>query len=133
MQLLDHVSISVRDLATARPFYDAVMKVLDVPKVWDRADGIGYGLRNHEHDDAHSFLTVLLSAAASAGDDRRHWCFRAGSRVAVDRFHAAGLAAGGRDAGAPGLRPRYHAGYYGAFLYDPDGNKIEAVFNRAAG
>jgi len=128
-QVLDHVSIAVRDLDAARPFYDVVMHALGVRKVWDRADGIGYGERNGPSDDSHSFVTVLMSAHASA-DERRHWCFRAQSRAAVDRFHAGGLAAGGRDAGAPGLRPQYHASYYGAFLYDPSGNKIEAVCNR---
>jgi catechol 2,3-dioxygenase-like lactoylglutathione lyase family enzyme len=56
-----------------------------------------------------------------------HLCWRAASRAAVDAFHAAALAAGGQDNGAPGLRPHYHANYYGAFVIDPDGNNVEAV------
>ena len=56
-----------------------------------------------------------------------HLCFRAPNRAAVDAFHAAALATGGRDDGSPGLRPRYHANYYGAFVLDPDGHRIEAV------
>ena len=65
-------------------------------------------------------------------DARRHWCFKAASRAEVDAFHAAGLAHGGADDGAPGLRPHYHAHYYGAFLLDPFGNRIEAVCHRTA-
>ncbi len=56
-----------------------------------------------------------------------HVAFSASSREAVDRFHAAALEAGGRDNGAPGLRPKYHEGYYGAYVFDPDGNNVEAV------
>jgi catechol 2,3-dioxygenase-like lactoylglutathione lyase family enzyme len=63
--------------------------------------------------------------------DRRHWCFRAPDRAAVDAFHAAALAHGGRCDGPPGVRPHYHAHYYAAFVLDPDGNRIEAVCHRA--
>ncbi|MDX9874441.1 MAG: hypothetical protein RBS88_05975, partial [Spongiibacteraceae bacterium] len=63
---------------------------------------------------------------------RVHLAFQAADRAMVDRFHAAGLAAGGRDFGAPGERPQYHPGYYGGFLLDPDGNNIEAVYHGAA-
>lgn len=126
--ILDHVSITVNDLATAAPFYDAVMAALEVPCVWREADGIGYGIRSTEDAEAGSFITVLQRRGVVA--DRRHWAFRAHSRAMVRAFHAAGLAAGGRDDGAPGLRPHYHAAYYGAFLLDPDGNRIEAVCNR---
>ena len=71
-----------------------------------------------------SFTGAGVDAAAGA---RRHWCFKAPSRAAVDAFHAAGLAHGGRDEGAPGLREHYHSHYYAAFLLDPAGNRIEAV------
>jgi catechol 2,3-dioxygenase-like lactoylglutathione lyase family enzyme len=63
----------------------------------------------------------------------RHWCFKAVSRAGVDAFWAAGLAHGGVDEGAPGLRPRYHPAYYAAFLRDPDGNRIEAACHRPDG
>jgi catechol 2,3-dioxygenase-like lactoylglutathione lyase family enzyme len=65
----------------------------------------------------------------TAADAACHWAFRAKGRSAVRAFHAAGLAAGGADDGAPGLRPIYHPHYYAAFLRDPDGNRIEAVFH----
>lgn len=120
-QVIDHVSITVSDLACSAPFYDAVMAALGVPCVWREAHAIGYGAR----DTGEGYLTVAQCAGVVA--DRRHWCFRAPDRAAVGAFHAAGIAAGGAEDGAPGLRPHYHANYYAAFLLDPDGNRIEAV------
>lgn len=128
--MLDHVSIAVTDLDRAARFYDAVMAALGVPCVWREAKAIGYGTRNSAADDAHSYLTLRIGTAAPA-DPACHWCFRAPSRDAVRAFHAAGLATGGQDDGAPGLRPHYHAEYYAAFLRDPDGNRVEAVCHRA--
>ena len=132
MRLLDHVSITMRDLGRAKPFYKAVMGALGATLAYERADAIGFGERNRAQDDAHSYLSVFESPAA-APDARRHWCFRAASAAAVRAFHAAGLAAGGTDEGAPGLRPAYHAEYYAAFLLDPEGHKVEAVFHRGEG
>ena len=129
MQLLDHVSITVRNLARAKPFYVAVLSVLGARVVNDDDDRIGFGERNRPDDDVHTYLSLYQSSAASP-DPRRHWCFRAASKADVDAFHAAGLAAGGTSAGAPGPRD-YHPGYYAAFLLDPEGNKIEAVHHHA--
>jgi catechol 2,3-dioxygenase-like lactoylglutathione lyase family enzyme len=128
VQLLDHISISVRDLRRSARFYDCVMATLGAEKVYQRKDAIGYGQRNRADDDSHSYLSIYESDGANA-DRRRHWCFRAQSAEQVRAFHAAGIAAGGRDAGAPGLRPDYHAAYYAAFLEDPEGNRVEAVFH----
>jgi len=130
MQLLDHVSIAVSDLAVARPFYDAVMQALGADKVYDRPDALGYGVRCTAAEDFHSCLAVYESAEASF-DGKRHCCFKATSRAQVSAFHAAGLAHGGKDDGAPGLRRDYHENYFGAFLIDPAGNRIEAVCHRA--
>jgi catechol 2,3-dioxygenase-like lactoylglutathione lyase family enzyme len=127
MQLLDHVSITVRNLSAVKPFYLAVMSALGAAAAYDRADAIGFGERNRPDDDVHTYLSVFESKHASP-DPRRHWCFRAASEAQVDAFHAAGLAAGGTNEGAPGLR-NYHPQYYAAFLLDPEGNKIEAVFH----
>ena len=126
MQLLDHVSIAVPDLDVARPFYDAVLAALGAAKVYDRPDGLGYGERCRPAAPDHTYLSVLLSAAPNA-EARRHWCFKAPSRAAVDAFHRAALQHGGRDEGAPGLRPAYHPHYYAAFVADPAGNRLEAV------
>jgi catechol 2,3-dioxygenase-like lactoylglutathione lyase family enzyme len=126
--MLDHVSITVSNLDRARPFYDAVMAALGAPKVWEDADGIGYGLRCDADNPDRSYMSIRPVAHVVA--DRRHWCFKAASRAMVDAFHAAALAHGGRDDGAPGMRPEYHARYYGAFVLDPDGNRLEAVCHR---
>ncbi|MGG5810332.1 VOC family protein [Falsiroseomonas sp. CW058] len=128
--MLDHVSIAVADVPRAARFYDAVMAALGVPCVWREEGAVGYGRRSTAGDDGHGYLTIRLGAAPAS--PACHWCFRAPDRAAVDAFHAAGLAAGGRDDGPPGLRGHYHPDYYAAFLRDPDGNRIEAACHRAA-
>ena len=128
--MLDHVSITVSDIARAAPFWDAVMAVLGVPCVARSAEQLGYGTRNRPEDDGHSYISVFRNRGAALVADNRHWCFRAPDRAAVDAFHAAGLAAGGTCDGPPGLRADYHPGYYAAFLLDPDGNRVEAVCHR---
>lgn len=130
MLVLDHVSISVQNIEIARPFYDAVMASLGVGKVYDRPDALGYGMRCNDIEDFHSCLAIYESVTANL-DEKRHWCFKATTRTQVAAFHAAGLANGGKDDGAPGLRPHYHSSYFGAFLKDPFGNRVEAVCHRA--
>lgn len=141
MQLLDHVSIAVANLAQARPFYQAVLAALGAVQVYDEPTAIGFGERCSAEQPGHSYLSVFEPAAAcatpntSAGpvhvEPKRHWCFKAQSRAQVDAFYQAGLAHGGRDDGAPGLRPHYHPHYYAAFLIDPSGNRVEAVCHLA--
>ena len=128
--MLDHVSITVSDLARSAPFWEAVMAALGVPCVARDERRIGYGARNRPGDDGHNYLSVCAGTGPTVVADDRHWCFRAPTRAAVDAFHAAGLASGGRCDGPPGLRPHYHPEYYAAFLLDPDGNRIEAVCHR---
>lgn len=130
MLLLDHVSITVKDLDRCRLFYEAIMKTLGAERIHIAEDAIGFGARCSVADDTHTYLTVLSSPDAS-GDPRRHWCFKAMSRAAVCAFHQTGLQHGGKDNGAPGLRPHYHEHYFGAFLLDPEGNCLEAVCHRA--
>ncbi len=129
--MLDHISITVADMSATAPFYDAIFEALGYPCVRREVDAIGYGMRNRPGDDNHSYVSILATGEVIAAD-RRHWCFRAVSRAAVEAFHAAGLAAGGRDDGPPGLRRHYHEAYFAAFLLDPDGNRIEAVCHRPA-
>lgn len=124
--MLDHVSITVPDIAAAADFYDAVMQALGYPLVYARQDARGYGERARSDVPERSYISIYQSPAMQP-DPRRHWCFKAPSRAAVDAFFAAALARGGRDDGAPGLRPQYHEGYYAAFVIDPAGNRIEAV------
>lgn len=127
--MIDHVSITVSDMPRSALFYDAIFAALGHACVHRETDSVGYGIRNSAEDDSHSYVSIRATGQTIAAD-RRHWCFRAPSRTAVERFHAAGLAHGGVDDGAPGLRPAYHKSYFGAFLLDPDGNRIEAVFHR---
>lgn len=128
--MLDHVSITVSDIARVAPFWDAVMAALGYPCVARSDSQLGYGTRNNPQDDGHSYISILPNCGPGLLADNRHWCFRAASRDAVDAFHAAGLAHGGACDGPPGLRNDYHDGYYAAFLRDPDGNRIEAVCHR---
>jgi catechol 2,3-dioxygenase-like lactoylglutathione lyase family enzyme len=129
MQLIDHASISLRDLKAAKPFYKATMAALGAIVAYERDDAIGFGERNRPDDDVHTYISVFQSILATV-DPRRHWCFRAQSTEQVRAFHRAGLEAGGTDEGAPGLRS-YHPQYFAAFLLDPEGNKLEAVFHHA--
>ena len=130
--MLDHVSVTVANPARAFPFWDAVMAALGIPCVVRKPGMVGYGPRNRPGDDGHTYLSIRATTGAVVPDNR-HWCFRAPSRAAVDAFHSAGIAAGGRDGGLPGLRPDYHPAYYASFLLDPDGNRIEAVCHQAPG
>ncbi|GIK97441.1 MAG: glyoxalase [Alphaproteobacteria bacterium] len=126
--MLDHVSLGVGNLEKSRAFYDAALKPLGCRRVYDLDMLSGYGAST----DKPAFWiagpeALELNAVPSAGS---HVAFAAESRAAVDAFHAAALAAGGRDNGKPGLRPEYHESYYGAFVLDPDGHHIEAVCHR---
>lgn len=130
MLLLDHVSITVKDIERCKPFYEAIMEALGAEKIYARDDAIGFGVRCSADNDTHTYLTVLSSPSA-VGDSRRHWCFKAINRTTVRTFHQVGLQYGGKDNGSPGLRPHYHEHYFGAFLLDPEGNCLEAVCHRA--
>ena len=123
--MIDHLSITTTDLDRAQAFYDAVLAPLGYPRVNRRERSIGYGERRRDAN-APAYISVYLTRGTLVPDNR-HWAFRAPSRAAVRAFHAAALAHGGKDDGAPGLRPEYHEHYYGAFVLDPDGNRIEAV------
>jgi len=122
-RLIDHVHLVVRDLAASRRFYGAVLGALGVPL---GGEGPGFFWA-----DELFVSTTDSPAAAGALTGRVHLAFQARDKEAVERFHRAGLEAGGRDHGAPGDRP-YHPGYYAAFLLDPDGNNVEAVFHGPA-
>ena len=128
--MLDHVSITVSDLAAAARFYDAVMAALGIPKVGADGGWLGYGARCDAGHPDRSYLSIRVGPRPEEAPGR-HWCFKADSRSAVEAFWRAGLAEGGTDDGAPGLRPAYHPHYYAAFLRDPDGNRVEAVCHRA--
>jgi catechol 2,3-dioxygenase-like lactoylglutathione lyase family enzyme len=121
--VIHHLSLGTNDLAAARRFYDAVMPVLGMRLMKISGDReLIYGANTL----LLSVLMPLDGAPASAGNGC-HIAFSAESRGMVQRFHRMALANGGTDAGAPGIRPEYDPHYYGAFVRDPDGNKLEAV------
>jgi catechol 2,3-dioxygenase-like lactoylglutathione lyase family enzyme len=122
--MLDHVSLGVSDIDRSRRFYDAVLQPLGLVRIVDFGRGSDYGAAP---GSVGVELTITRETGILAPAPGAHLCVRAPSHAAVRDFHAAALAAGGRDDGAPGLRPRYHADYYAAFVLDPDGHRIEAV------
>ena len=127
--MLDHVSITVSDIDRAEKFYDAVMAALGHPKVRRSELNLGYGERCSADQPDLTYLSVKLGDKPDWAASR-HWCFKAPDRAAVDAFWQAGIESGGTDDGPPGIREVYHPTYYGAFLIDPDGNRIEAVCHK---
>ena len=126
---IDHVSIPVADFGRAAAFYDRVLATLGLSRRKEREGAIGYG----PDTVAPPIFWILARAdagAASAGIGL-HISFRAANRKEVHAFHEAALALGARDAGEPGPRPQYTAGFYGCFVYDLDGFKVEAVVREA--
>jgi catechol 2,3-dioxygenase-like lactoylglutathione lyase family enzyme len=124
-RLIDHVQLVVKDLAASRRFYAAVFEVLGIPIGGENAEAGFFWA------DEVFVASVNSPAASGVPTGRGHIAFQAGDRGVVDRFHAAAVAAGGKDNGAPGPRP-YHPGYYAAFVLDPDGNNIEVVHHGQA-
>jgi catechol 2,3-dioxygenase-like lactoylglutathione lyase family enzyme len=122
-RLIDHLHMVVEDLRASRRFYEAVLEAVDVP--------IGGEGDTYFWADELFVSSADSEAAQGKLTGRHHLALQARDRAAVEAFHRAGLGAGGTDNGAPGERP-YHPGYYAAFLLDPDGNNIEAVFHGEA-
>ena len=120
----DHVTLRVRDYETSKRFYLAALQPFD-PKVFE---GEVHGIEGPTCGIGPEGRGTFWFAEGEPSGPI-HVAFAAPDRDTVDAFHAAALAAGGRDNGAPGLRPQYHAGYYGAYVLDPDGNNVEAVFH----
>lgn len=117
--MLDHIMLRVKDYAESKRFYDAVLGTLGYKMLMEFGEGGGYG------DEMPQFWI----GAAPDPNPRMHIAFTAKSRAQVDAFHAKALELGAQDNGAPGLRPQYHANYYGAFIIDPNGHNIEAVIH----
>ena len=119
--MFDHVSIGVKDIEASKRFYDATLKPLGYVSKYAKGTDAGYG-----KEAIQLWLGQTDSPVKEDMASGLHFCFVAPTRKAVDQFHAAGLKAGGRDNGKPGLRPNYGPTYYAAFVIDPDGYRIEA-------
>ena len=129
--MLDHIGLAVADFDRARAFYQAALKPLGLGVVMEvTAEETGGDAQAGFGDEGKPFFWIGTGAKPKGG---AHVAFAARTRAEVDAFYAAAIAAGGRDNGAPGLRPHYHPNYYGAFVFDPDGNNIEAVCHRPEG
>ena len=122
-RMIDHLQLVVRDLAASRRFYEAIFETLGIP--------IGGTGEDYFWADELFVSTADSKAALGELTGRHHLAFQAQDRAMVDAFYKAALAAGGKDNGAPGERP-YHPSYYAAFVLDPDGNNIEAVYHGEA-
>jgi len=122
--MLDHLSLGTTDLSRAVAFFDASLASLGIVRVWTDTDAVGYGYPGEEDR-----LAIKHRSAAMAPGAGFHLALSARNRSEVDAFFRAALANGGTDQGPPGLRPDYGAGYYAAFVRDPDGHPIEAVYH----
>ena len=120
--MFDHISVGVRDIARSKAFYDAALEPLGYRCLSEGSNSLGYG---------KEAVGLWIGATSSpVPDDPKsglHLCFVAPDRDSVARFHAAALAAGGRDNGPPGVREDYAPNYFAAFVVDPDGYRLEAL------
>jgi catechol 2,3-dioxygenase-like lactoylglutathione lyase family enzyme len=114
--MIDHIGFAVSDLEKSKAFYEAALAPLGYKLLMDFGEAVGLG-------QARADFWIARGSVSA----KNHIAFTAPNRAAVKAFYDAAIAAGGEDNGAPGLRPQYHANYFGAFVYDRDGNNIEAV------
>jgi catechol 2,3-dioxygenase-like lactoylglutathione lyase family enzyme len=120
--VIDHVGFEVSDLGRAARFYDAVFYALGARRMFDSEHAIAYGI--------NAPLVWIVVRARPPAPGYGHLALHASGKAAVDAAHAAGLATGGADDGAPGERPRYGRRYYAAYLRDPDGLRLEVLSRR---
>ena len=121
--MIDHAGVTVANVARSKMFYRTALAPLGYTLLMEWEQFSGFGVASKPD---------FWIGQGVPNEPRVHVAFRADTRAMVDAFHRAALAAGGRDNGAPGLRPHYHENYYGAFVLDPDGHNIEAVCHTAA-
>ena len=126
--MLDHIGFAVADFRRSRAFYEAALKPIGLGVIMAVSaeesggyEGAGFGA------EGKPFFWIGIGDKPKGG---LHVAFSATSRAEVDAFYLAAMGAGGRDNGGPGLRPQYHPNYYGAVVFDPDGNNIEAVCHK---
>jgi catechol 2,3-dioxygenase-like lactoylglutathione lyase family enzyme len=115
--MIDHIGLNVSDFERSKIFYEQALAPLGLTPQMEFSSSAGFGT------EAKPFFWIAERGPVG----QAHVAFHCDDRASVDRFHAAALAAGGEDNGAPGLRPHYHPNYYAAFVHDPDGNNIEVV------
>jgi catechol 2,3-dioxygenase-like lactoylglutathione lyase family enzyme len=126
--MIDHIGVAVADMDRAKAFYTSALESIGIgvimevsPEETGAEAHAGFGA------DGKAFFWIGTGLKPKGGT---HVAFAVKTRAEVDAFHRAAIAAGGRDNGPPGVRPEYHPNYYGAFVFDPDGNNIEAVCHK---
>lgn len=129
---IDHVSVGVTDMQRSKAFYDAALAPLGITALWPveidgEVVGVGYGSAGLPT----FWIGRPVNGQPASMGNGVHIAFTANTRAAVDAFFVAAVGRGGVEDGPPGLRPHYHPTYYGAFVHDPDGNKIEACSHGA--
>ena len=127
--MFSHITLGTNHWQSAKAFYQAIADVLELPLFLEREGGAAWG----EAIGPKLFVGPAFDGERATFGNGTHVAFLAKSRAAVDAFHAAALAHGGSDEGPPGLRPHYHPNYYGAYVRDPDGNKLQAVCHSGEG
>jgi catechol 2,3-dioxygenase-like lactoylglutathione lyase family enzyme len=136
--MLSHVTIGANDIERLMAFYDAALAPLGIARRYTFPGGLGYGppgttLLPSGASAAQLWILTPFDGKPATSGNGWHCAFLAPSQAAVDAFHAAALAHGGGDEGAPGLRPHYHPTYYAAYVRDPEGNKLQAVHHGRTG
>jgi catechol 2,3-dioxygenase-like lactoylglutathione lyase family enzyme len=129
MSILDHISLAVSDYARSKAFYVKALAPLGIELIMEFGEAGGFGRGGKPELWIGVGPASFQKAEQVAIITPQHVALKASSRAQVDAFHAAALAAGGKDFGAPGIRAVYHPNYYGAFVLDPDGHNIEAVIH----
>ena len=120
--MIDHISVGVSDLERSARFYEMTLATLGLTRLVTRPATIGFGKKYPEF-----WINLRKDMGKVAPESGVHICLRAKTTTEVNAFHAAALNAGGASDGAPGLRPHDRVKYYAAFVFDPDGNRVEAV------
>ena len=123
VSVLSHISLGTNDYPRAKAFYDAVLGTLGIRCLMEHGPSAGYGKAFPDF-----WIGQPLDGARASAGNGTHVCFVAESEDEVRAFHAKALSLGARDDGGPGIRPQYSPRYYAAFVHDPDGHKIEAVY-----
>lgn len=127
--MFSHVTLGTNDWKQVKPFWDAVAEALELPIFMDLPHRGAYG----KPTGAKIFIGPAFDGKTTTSGNGTHVAFLAKSRSAVDAFYDAALAYGGTDEGPPGPRPHYHSNYYGAYVRDPNGNKLQAVCHSSKG